>query len=136
LKQKLLDFAMWMLKQEIDALIAGCAKRTTTLLQLIKETAFRFGEAFSLRWCDVDVEYKNVRLNNPEKGSLPRMPRVSDKLLGMIMSLPRRDERVFGRSEATIRNNLRSRENELQINFKTQESFKFISTLYAIGKPL
>jgi integrase len=38
------------LETEIQQLISGCGKKTATLLQLIKETGIRLGEAWNLRW--------------------------------------------------------------------------------------
>ncbi|MBS7632986.1 tyrosine-type recombinase/integrase [Candidatus Bathyarchaeota archaeon] len=43
-------------KKELDDLIAGCAKKKATLLQLLKETCMRIGEAKRLRWIDIDLE--------------------------------------------------------------------------------
>ena len=42
-------------EMEIDALIAGCSKRVSTFLQLLKETGMRSGEACGLlKWTDID----------------------------------------------------------------------------------
>jgi integrase len=84
-------------EQEINDLVAGCPTKVATLLQLLKETAMRSGEAVRLRWIDVDVERKLVTLNAPEKGSLPRQwNKLSSKLWDMLNALPREDVRVFG----------------------------------------
>jgi len=83
-------------ESELDALIAGCGKKTSAFLQLLKETAMRSGEANKLRWIDVDVENKTITLNYPEKNSLPRIFKVSSKLIGMLNSLPKKSARIFG----------------------------------------
>ena len=83
-------------EKELDALIAGCGKKTATFLQLLKETAMRSGEAKRLLWTDTDLERHIITLNNPEKGGNPRIWRVSSKLMAMISALPRKDDRVFG----------------------------------------
>jgi integrase len=83
-------------EQELDDLIAGCGKKTATFLQLLKETAMRSGEAKRLQWTDIDTERHIITLNAPEKGSNPRMWKVSLKLLGMLTNLPRNSRRVFG----------------------------------------
>jgi|SRR5208337_1736544 len=44
------------LESEVQNLISGVGKKTTTFLQLIKETGCRPGEAWNLRWIDIDVE--------------------------------------------------------------------------------
>lgn len=81
-------------EREIDDLIAGCNKYIATFLRIIKETGARAGEAFSLKWIDIDLEGRTIKIT-PEKGSNPRIFRISNKLVGMLNSLPRRSERVF-----------------------------------------
>jgi len=71
---------------EIDSLISGCGKKTSTFLLLLKETAMRSGEAHGLKWTDIDFEGKTVRIT-PEKGSNPRIFRLSEKLLAMLQAL-------------------------------------------------
>ncbi|RLI72067.1 site-specific integrase, partial [Candidatus Heimdallarchaeota archaeon] len=82
-------------EEELDALIAGCGPKTATFLQLLKETGMRAGEAWQLKWTDIDFASKTIRVT-PEKRSNPRVFKVSDKLLAMINKLPRKSERVFG----------------------------------------
>jgi integrase/recombinase XerD len=65
-----------------------------TLLQLLKETGIRVGEALRLRWIDVDLERRVVKIA-PEKGSKPRILPISVKLVGMLNSLPKRKELIF-----------------------------------------
>ena len=52
-------------EQEINALIAGCGKKTSVFLQLLKETGARAGEAFALKWIDIDFEKSVVCVNHP-----------------------------------------------------------------------
>jgi integrase len=82
-------------EKEIDQLIAGCGPKTTTFLQLLKETAMRRGEAWSLKWTDIDFVNGTVSVT-PEKHSKPRMFRLSNKLLAMLTTIPRKSQRVFG----------------------------------------
>ncbi|MEM4727236.1 MAG: tyrosine-type recombinase/integrase [Candidatus Bathyarchaeia archaeon] len=82
-------------ERELDDLIAGCGnKSVSAFLQVAKETGARAGEIFSLRWIDLDVEARTLRIT-PEKGSDPRIFRISNKLLGMLENLPRKGERIF-----------------------------------------
>ncbi len=88
---------------ELDALIAGCGQKTSTFLQFLKETGVRAGEAVKVRWIDIDFESSTARIT-PEKGSRPRAPRLSLKLMNM-MSAIRTDsssEYVFNRSQGGI----------------------------------
>jgi integrase len=84
------------LEREIDELIAGCNRRFGAFLQLLKETGVRSGEAWRLKWQDMDVERCAITFNLPEKGSNPRQHRVSAKLIAMLNSLPKNSDRIFG----------------------------------------
>jgi len=81
-------------EREIDDLIAGCNKHIAAFLQIIKETGARSGEVFNLKWIDIDIEGKILTVT-PEKGSSPRVFKISNKLVSMLNSLPREGERVF-----------------------------------------
>ena len=70
-------------------MIASCGKKLSILLQLLKETAMRIGEATRLDWDDVDFEQRTVTLNNPEKHGNPRMFSISEKLIAMMGRLPK-----------------------------------------------
>jgi len=83
------------LEKEIDALIAGCGRKTAKLLQLLKETGMRIGEALNLRWIDVDIERNTINCRSEKHGN-PRMFKVSTKLIAMLNQLPKKNEKVFG----------------------------------------
>jgi len=89
---------------ELDALIAGCGPATATFLRLLKETGMRAGEAHKLKWTDIDFERGTVRVT-PEKGSRPRVFKLSNGLLGMLRKLmaKRNSERVFNKDLGSIR---------------------------------
>lgn len=48
-------------EEEIDQLISGAGKRLSVFLQLLKETAMRYGEAAQIRWNDIDLQRKLKR---------------------------------------------------------------------------
>ena len=81
-------------EEELNALIVGCGKKLGTLLQLLKETGVRVGEALKLRWTDVDFERRAIMVT-PEKGSRARILPVSENLIAMLKSLPKNGERIF-----------------------------------------
>lgn len=81
-------------EREIDDIIAGCSRKMAAFIELLKETAMRRGEAFALKWTDIDSVQRTVRIM-PEKGSNPRIFRISNNLAAMLCSLPRTSERVF-----------------------------------------
>jgi len=76
---------------EIDSLIACCSKQMGAFLQTVKETAGRRGEIFNLNWTDIDLLSNTIRIT-PEKGSNPRIIRISKKLARILNSLPRSAE--------------------------------------------
>lgn len=82
-------------EQELDALIAGCGTKTATILQTLKETGMRIGECLSLTWSSINAEAHIITLNTPEKNSLPRIFKVSPKLIGMLQRLPKKSDKVF-----------------------------------------
>jgi len=82
------------LETEIDQLIAGFKRRPATFLQVLKETGARCGEAWALKWTDLNGNVLSI--NNPEKGSLARQTKISDRLVSMLQGLPKRDLRIFG----------------------------------------
>jgi integrase/ribosomal protein S27AE len=84
------------LESEIDTLIAGCGKTTSLILQLLKESGMRIGEALRLKWMDMNTENNTIILNEPEKHCEPRIFRVSPKLIGMLQSYPKKAETIFG----------------------------------------
>lgn len=94
------------LESELDALIAASGKKTATILQLLKETGMRSGEARRLSWTDVDLERLVVSVNSPEKRSNLHVIKVSPKFAGMLNALPRTNQKVFGsNNETTWRRN-------------------------------
>jgi integrase len=82
-------------EKEIDDLIAGSGQKNAAILQTLKETAMRSGEAKRLKWIDIDSERRIITLNEPEKNSNPRMFKVSATLIGMLKALPKKNEYIF-----------------------------------------
>ena len=82
------------LEAELDQLIAGFRRRPATFLQVLKETGARCGEAWALEWTDLNGNI--LTINSPEKNSLPRQLKISEKLVSMLQGLPKKDKRIFG----------------------------------------
>jgi integrase len=86
---------------EVDQLIDNIGRmskrggKTAAFLELLKETGFRPGEAWRLHWTDVDFGQARIILNDPEKGSNPRNPGISSKLIQMLNGLQRSSPLVF-----------------------------------------
>jgi len=83
------------LETEIDALVSGTGPNTSAALQLLKETGARIGEAWSLKWTDIDLE-RGIVTFTPEKRSRPRQVKITPKLCSALAVLPRKTGRVFG----------------------------------------
>ena len=67
----------------------------------MKETAMRSGEAHRIKWTDIDFKRLLITLNEPEKGSLPRIfSSPTGKLMNMLSAMPKTSEYVFGHSTA------------------------------------
>jgi integrase len=81
------------LEKEVDQLISSCGKKTATFLQLLK-TGVRPGEAWALRWKDLDFERAAVTVT-PEKGSNARQLKISSHLIAMLNALPHLYEYCF-----------------------------------------
>ena len=82
-------------EQEIDSLIAASGKKLSTLLQLLKETGCRVGEATRIKWTDLNERAQTITVNSPEKNSLPGIFKISPKLMAMLNALPRKSEKIF-----------------------------------------
>jgi integrase len=103
---------------ELDCLISACrSKRMAAYLQCLKETFGDPSEVLRIRWIDIDGN--TIKINYPVKGHLPRALQVSNKLLSMLNSLPKKGERVFPSKYHNVYcsyNRMRKRTAELQKN--------------------
>jgi integrase/recombinase XerD len=82
-------------ESELDQLISGANRKTATFLQLLKETAMRSGEAWRIKWTDLNIKNRTITLNKPEKHGKPRMFKISSTLLSMLQALPQNSDDVF-----------------------------------------
>jgi len=98
---------------EIDTLIAGCGRKTAAFLQVLKDTGARGSEACRMKWEDIDEKTNTIRINNPTKGSLARVVKVSPKTIAMLKSLPRNGEYIFNTNVSSIRKNFTKQRNKI-----------------------
>jgi hypothetical protein len=82
------------LEVEVDQLIASCSRKVAAMLQLIKETGMRAGEAWNLKWTDLNPAQQTINIS-PEKNSNPRQPHISTQLVNMLNALPKRHKLIF-----------------------------------------
>ena len=87
------------LESEVEQLISGMGKKPACFLQLLRETGMRPGEAWQLQWKDLDSERRFVSVT-PEKNSRGRQLRVSDRLLAILISLPKLGAFIFHETKA------------------------------------
>jgi integrase len=100
-------------EKEINDLIAGCGKKTSLLLRLLKETGARVTEALRIKWADLDLEKGAVTINSPEKNSYPRILKISDTLIAMLKSVERKSDCVINRSRNSVESTYQQQRNEL-----------------------
>jgi len=120
-------------ENEVDQLIGGCNKRMATYLQLLKETGIRCGEACKLKWTDIDTENPSIRVT-PEKGSNPRLLKISAKLTSMLNTLPKDSQTIFTPNADVMRKSFQRQRKQLayklqnprlmQISFHTLRHYK------------
>ena len=79
---------------EIEQLISKSRLKMSVFLQLLKETGADSGEVWKLRWIDFNVENCTVALT-PTKNHNARTLKISCHCASRLLSLPRRNERVF-----------------------------------------
>lgn len=82
------------LETELDMLISKSYYKMSVFLQLLKETGADAGEAWKLRWIDINAENKTVALT-PTKNHNARIVPISNNLLSRIFKLKHENERVF-----------------------------------------
>jgi integrase len=128
------------LESEVEQIVSGMGKKTACFLQLLRETGARAGEAWNVKWADIDAERSTITLT-PEKNSRPRQLKLSGRLIGMLNSQPRNSIFVFHHAKTdpitslcyARRNYERQRRRLanklqnprlLQISFKTLRHFK------------
>ena len=120
-------------EEELNTLISAGKRRTSTLLQLLKETGARIGEITETYWDDIDTQRKTIHIR-AEKGSNPRILPISDQLINMLNNLPRTQNKIFTAKKKSLRTTfeyLRKREAKkhnnprlLKIHFHTFRHWK------------
>jgi len=81
------------LETEVEQLVSGMSRKGSAFLQL-RETGMRCGEAWNLKWKDIDFEKGAVNVS-PEKNSNARQLKVSNRLIAMLNGLPRKYDMIF-----------------------------------------
>jgi integrase len=104
-------------ENEIDQLISATSCRISTYLQLLKETGMRCGEASQLKWTDIDLETRSVRIT-PEKGSNPRILPISTKLVDMLNALPKKSVTIFDVNSDLMRRNFSKQRKAISFKLK------------------
>ena len=73
---------------EIDQLMSAVSRKISAFLLLLKETGTRAGEAWNLKWTDIDSECSCATIT-PEKNSNPRQLKINSQLSAALNCLPR-----------------------------------------------
>jgi len=80
---------------EVEALINSCRFRMSVFLQTLKETGADSGEAWLIRWTDLNIAENTVALT-PTKNHNARTLPISEHLISRLTLLPRKSLYVFG----------------------------------------
>jgi len=94
-------------ESELDDLIAGTGRKTSMLLQLMKETGIRVCESTYLTWDDIDFDAGTVDIT-PAKNSNPRKLNLSRNMLNRLSALRNTNNvkdpnRIFGKNTQSMR---------------------------------
>jgi integrase len=82
------------LETELDQLISKARFKMSVFLELLKETGADSGEAYKLRWIDINTTSKQVSIT-PTKNHNARILPISNHLLTRLLSIPRKSDKVF-----------------------------------------
>jgi integrase len=82
------------LEKELDQLIANAYEKMSVFLELLKECGMDSGEAWKLRWIDINTENKTVDVR-PTKNHNARTLPISGHLISRLLRLPHENDRVF-----------------------------------------
>jgi integrase len=85
------------LESELDALVFNARTKMSVFLRILKETACRPIEAWTLRAVDVDPLNRCVTIT-PAKYSRPRKLKISEQTLNMLSVLPKKKGYLFSSS--------------------------------------
>ena len=103
---------------ELDQLISRSYFKMSVFLQLLKETGADSGEAWKLRWIDLNPIENTISLT-PTKNHNARIVKISAHLTGRLLQLPRKNERVFACKELDdFRRRYEDMKNSLSMNCK------------------
>lgn len=84
-------------EKEVDALISACSKKISTTLLALKETGFRIGELWHCKWTDLDEENNTLKCIAEKHGN-PRQIKISNRLMSMLLALPKTNDYIFSNS--------------------------------------
>jgi integrase/ribosomal protein L37AE/L43A len=93
-------------EKDLDLLIANAKKPFATFLQCLKETFADPSEVLACKW--VELRDNVLFINHPVKRHNPGHYELSNRLMLMLNSLPRKDERIFPWTYKNVANNMRN----------------------------
>ena len=85
-------------ENELNSLIAHTSTKLSTFLQLLKETGVSSGEAWKLKWIDVN-QYRQTVDITPTKNHNARVLPISTNLLSRLVRLPQENSRIFANKD-------------------------------------
>jgi integrase len=84
------------------------------LIDIIEETGMRLGEAYSLKWTNINLQTGLVSFAT-EKSSNPRYVYLSPSLIEKLKKMPREGERLFNATRSALSSNFYQQRKRLSI---------------------
>ena len=82
------------LESELDQLISKATRKMSVFLELLKMTGADSGEAYKLRWIDINSSNRTVDIT-PTKNHNARTLPISNHLLSRLLQMPHKSDKVF-----------------------------------------
>jgi integrase len=79
----------YLTEEERGALVAACSPRLRHLVEIALETGLRKGELLSLRWDNVDLRNRMIRVEHSKNGDRRDVP-MTERAYEILQALPRR----------------------------------------------
>jgi integrase len=84
----------FLTEEERAALLDACTARLRQILELALDTGLRRGELLSLRWENVDLKNRMIRVEHSKNGERRDVP-MTDRVFAILQVLPRRVDTAY-----------------------------------------
>jgi integrase len=81
-------------KEEQEKLLAACSPRLLSIVEIALNTGLRKGELLALRWENIDMANRMIRVERSKNGDRRDVP-MTDRVVAVLKSIPRRLDSPF-----------------------------------------